>query len=211
MRECIRVYTFGDMEAEPERSWPVRMALEILDEEGFDAVGVRSVAARAGRTPMAVYRHVSDARDLRRRMVRCVFEHWESRVYPVLDEPNPATRLRRYADLYATFAKRHPHRYDVLFVLPHGLGTHRFPSGFRAGPASTFEILTDAVAEAMDAGVVPSGDPVEVGIGYWATAHGLVMLRRSGRFPDPDTFAELYGRALDRLLSAPSGTRELDT
>lgn len=188
------------MKESSSRPWPIRTALEILDAEGFSAVGVRSVAARAGHTPMAVYRHVSDAAELLRRVVRQVFEHWESRVYPLLDEPDPVERLRRYAVVYADYERAHPHRYDVLFVLRHGIGTHRFPDGFRENAASTFRILSDAVAEAMNAGTLERDDPVEFALGCWATAHGLVMLRRSGRFPDAGSFERCYGRAIDRLL-----------
>lgn len=196
-----------------EPSWPVRAALEILDEDGFRAVSVRAVAARAGRTPMAVYRHVEDVDDLSRVVVRQVFEHWESQVYGLLEEGDPVARLERYADLYAAYERDHPRRYDVLFVLRHGMGTHRFPDGFDERAASTFQILRDAVAEALAACVdAPHDDrdPVEVALGLWATAHGLVMLRRSGRFPDEGAFDDFYRRTVARLLENLTGAPRVD-
>lgn len=187
-------------------SWPIECALEILDEEGFDAVTLRAVAARGDRTPMAVYRHLSDVDELLTVMVRRVFEHWESRVYTVTEVTDPVERLRAYAAVYRKYAERFPHRYDLLFVHRHGIGTHRFPDGFRDEPATTFRILRDAVAEAMEAGRLPDDDPVEVALMVWATAHGLVMIRRSGRFAGArDAFVRLYEWSLDRLLGSPAG------
>lgn len=187
-----------------DASWPVRSALEILDEEGFSAVTLRAVAARADRTPMAVYRHVRDVEDLLRLLVRRVFEHWESRVHGLLEESDPLLRLQRYADVYAAYERDHPHRYDVLFVLPHGMGTRRFPDGFEERAASTFAILRDAVAE-VTAEASPDDDPVELALGLWATVHGLVMLRRSGRFPDDRVFEAFYRRTVTRLLGDLAG------
>ncbi|MFW6206715.1 MAG: TetR/AcrR family transcriptional regulator [Gemmatimonadota bacterium] len=192
-----------DVAAQP---WPVRAGLELLDEEGFEAVTVRAVAARAGRTPMAVYRHVEDVDDLLRRVVRLVFEHWESRVYGVLDVADPLRRLERYAHVYLSYAREHPNRYDVLFVLGHGIGTDRFPEGFGDEAASTFRILREAVAEARTS--EPAGEgprdpsPDEVALGLWSTVHGLVMLRRSGRFPDERAFGRVFRGTVSRLLQA---------
>lgn len=185
-------------------SWPVQSALEVLDEEGFSAVTLRAVAARAGHTPMAVYRHVRNVEDLLRRLVRRVFEHWESRVFGLLEENDPLVRLQRYAEVYATYERDHPHRYDVLFVLPHGMGTRRFPDGFEERAASTFALLRDAVAK-VAAEASRDDDPVELGLGLWATVHGLVMLRRSGRFPDDRVFEACYRRTVNRLLGDLAG------
>lgn len=190
--------------AEP---WPVRAALEILDAEGFGAVTVRAVAERGGHTPMAVYRHVEDVEDLLRTVVRRVFEHWESHVYEVLEEPDPLSRLRRYAEIYAAYGNAHPRRYDVLFVLPHGIGTHRFPEGFGERAAGTFRILSDAVADALPAGAAERDDPAVVALRLWATVHGLVMLRRSGRFPDARAFERIYDGTVTHLLASLAGDR----
>lgn len=195
--------TAPDASADP---WPVAAALEIVDESGFEALSVRSVAAHAGYTPMAVYRHVADADELRRRVVRRIFEEWESRVYSVLDAREPMARLWKYARVYREYAVRRPHRYEVLFELGHGLGTHRFPGGFRDSPATTFEVLVDSVGEAMERGELEADDPVEVALLFWSTAHGLVTLRRSGRFDDGAEFGAFYRRSLGRLLRAMGGS-----
>lgn len=183
-------------------SWPVATALRLVDESGFESVTIRSVAARAGYTPMAVYRHVADLDELLRIVVRRIFEDWESRAYTVLDESDPVERLRRAAEVYREYAARYPHRYEILFVLRHGIGTHRFPAGFRETPATTFEILVEAVREGIDQSVLTPDDPVEVALLFWSAAHGLVMLERSGRFEDDAAFARLYARSIDRLLAS---------
>jgi AcrR family transcriptional regulator len=43
----------------------VSAGCELARRDGVEALGVRSVAGSAGVTPMALYRHVTDARDLR--------------------------------------------------------------------------------------------------------------------------------------------------
>lgn len=194
--------TSGETLARKEDAWPVAAALEIVDETGFGDVSVRSVAARAGYTPMAVYRHVSNLDELLRRVVRRVFEDWESRVYGVLEEGTPNGRLWRYAKLYRHYALRHPQRYELLFVLRHGIGTHRLPEEPPEDRATTFHILVETVQDAMDSGILTPDDPVETALLMWSTAHGLVTLRRSGRFQEPEAFARFYDRSMLRLLRA---------
>lgn len=48
-----------------DRSAIVAAGCEVARRDGVDALGVRSVARVAGATPMALYRYVSDAEDLR--------------------------------------------------------------------------------------------------------------------------------------------------
>lgn len=191
-------------------AWPITSGLQIVDESGFESLSLRSVAERAGFTPMAVYRHVDGISDLHRQVVRRIFEDWESRVYPILDEGKAIQRLWRYAQLYLDFALEHPNRYEVLFVLRHGIGTHTFPQGFREAPASTFQLLINAVQEAMADGDLTADDPVEFSLFMWSTALGLIMLERSGRFPDQAHFREFYTRSLERLLGPHSAEERVD-
>lgn len=58
------------MPSEPRRAEPLNRARvlesarELADSEGLDAVSMRSLAARLGVVPMALYKHVSDKDDL---------------------------------------------------------------------------------------------------------------------------------------------------
>ena len=55
----------------------VARALEIGDAEGLEAVSLRRLAADLGVTPMALYRHVKDKRDLINAMTEAVLEGFD--------------------------------------------------------------------------------------------------------------------------------------
>ena len=48
-----------------DRTAVVDAACRLARRDGLDAVGIRAVAGEAGVTPMALYRHIADAADLR--------------------------------------------------------------------------------------------------------------------------------------------------
>lgn len=216
----IRTYTYRRVEcsissrrgllASGSDAWPITSALELVDQSGFESLSLRSVADRAGFTPMAVYRHVEGIEDLQRQVVRRIFEDWESTVYPILEEGEAIQRLWQYADLYLEYALDYPNRYEVLFLLRHGIGTHSFPEGFLEAPASTFQLLIDTVREAMQDGDLSEDDPVEFALFMWSTALGLITLERSGRFPDQAHFRAFYTRSLGRLLGPQRMEEQVD-
>lgn len=199
-----------DQAAPSSTTWPVDAAVAVVRREGFDAVTMRRVGEEAGVTAMALYRHHADKDALVRATVRKIFQVWESRAYGVLEADDPIGRLMVYARVYLRFALEEPNFYDVLFVRPLEAGIHRYPEGFRDRPATTFRILADAVAEAMDSGRMEPGDPVETALGVWAFVHGWVMIYRSGRFPAGiSEFSEVYERAVQRFVGGlQTATRE---
>lgn len=164
--------------------WPVEAALRVVQERGLDELTMRRVAESAGKSPMAAYRHFADKDDLVRSVLREAFRIWESRAYAVLEVPEPEARLEAYARVYLRFALEEPQLYDLLFVRPHRFGIHRFPEGFRERPATTIQILRETVVELRRGQGLADDDPTEVAVGLWALVHGLVMIHRSGRFPD---------------------------
>lgn len=73
-----------------DRSTIVSAGCRLARRDGMQAVGVRSVAGVAGVTPMALYRHVADARDLRDAVLGRLCESLPAR-------PESIDDLRRWA------------------------------------------------------------------------------------------------------------------
>jgi len=67
----IRLYTYR---LGLDRAAILSAGRELARQEGVEAVGVRSVAGAAGATPMALYRYVADAADLRDAVLGLIFE-----------------------------------------------------------------------------------------------------------------------------------------
>lgn len=86
----------------------------IVEEKGLGAVSMRSVAARLGVTPMALYRHVGDKQGLLDGLVERL----------LLSLPLPSRelpwdeRLRRLAAGIRAGARRHPEIFLLLFQRP---------------------------------------------------------------------------------------------
>ena len=57
----------------------------------------------------------------------------------------------------------------------------KYPEDFRAGLSPTLGVAADAVAEAMNAGLLRKDDAWDVAMTLWAHTHGLVALYRAGR------------------------------
>jgi AcrR family transcriptional regulator len=88
--------------------------LALAEEEGLDAVTMRSVAGRLGVTPMALYRYVGDKQGLLDGLVE--------RLLDELPAPDPALewpdRLRAMSRGLREAARRHPEVFLMLFRRP---------------------------------------------------------------------------------------------
>lgn len=156
------------------------VARTILVEEGADAVTMRRVAAAAGVTPMATYKHFPNREALLRTVADAsfleLFGEWGKRV-PAGDIEE---RFNGLLDDFLDFALGSPHLY--LFLLTDRReDARRFPEDFRGGTSPAFGPVADLVEESMRDGFLRPDDPLEVTVTITAHAQGLVQLYLGGR------------------------------
>ncbi len=178
-------------------------ALAVADEQGLDAVTMRTVAARVGVTAMALYPHVRSKEDLLDGLV--------GRLLAELSLPDPgkpwADRLREIARSARETARRHPAVMPLLFARPAVT-----PDAVR---------VVDAIYQALlDAGV-PDGEVARVERLTSTFVLGYAISEASGRFTPGDprerrallAGADLpaHRRLAAKLEAAPSWEAEFET
>ncbi len=155
-------------------------ALRELERKGIENFSLRAVGADAGLSAMAVYRHFKNKDELLRVLGEEAFESWRARALSIR-EPDVRKWLRKVIRAYVEFALDEPARFDACFVLR----THVervYPDDFRAGHSPAVSLSMERIRRAQEAKQLIAGDPLELTMLFWAQAHGLVMLHRSGRF-----------------------------
>jgi AcrR family transcriptional regulator len=181
---------------------PLPPAMAVLLRDGPGALTMRNVAAEAGVTATALYRHYPGKDALVKAVVKATYEIFRRHLITEVEGGDPITWLRIAADRFLRFALDYPNYYRLLFEEPHGFGIDRYPDDFRKGKSPTFRQLRDLVHAAIESGAL-AGKPANAGdiaLTFYAHLHGLIMLRLAGRFPDDAAFQRFYGQSVERLF-----------
>jgi AcrR family transcriptional regulator len=176
-------------------------ALAILIEEGAQAVTMRRVAADAGVTTMATYRHYPNRDALLRTVADTAFAElgrdWGKRSEVVDFE----SRLDGLLDDFLDFALGKPNLYTFLMTERRD-GARRFPEDFRESGSPAFAPVVEAVEQGMREGVLRRDDPLEIALAITTPAEGLVQLYLGGRIGLPESdFRALCKRTTGRILN----------
>jgi AcrR family transcriptional regulator len=147
-------------------------AAELMAEKGdIDAISLRSIAARAGVSPTAVYRHFDDHLDLLTESVRhcwVEFDRAFDRAEAGIDDPYDD--LDAMGRAYIEFALGQPGKYHVLFANKIDLEIDGRSIGLH-----TFDRLVDKVARILDE-QDDERDPWFVAVEVFTWIHGIVDL-----------------------------------
>jgi AcrR family transcriptional regulator len=155
----------------------LRAARELLDERGTDALGVRDIATRAGVAPMGVYKRFGSKNGIVDELYRQGFEELADELEGIQGDDLLAViadGMGRYRD----FALRNPAVYRLMFDAPvpdYTPSAAAMEAGRRA-----FNRLVDAVRLCLAAGIIRTGDAVEIAQRIWASCHGSVSLQLRG-------------------------------
>jgi AcrR family transcriptional regulator len=161
-----RSYHHGDLRAEL-----VRVAGQILDQGGIDALSLREAARRAGVSHSAPYRHFADREALLAEVVGQGF----AQLGAALREAAPAGGSA-VARAYLRFALARPRRYRLMFA------GEAFPA-HRARQAAQAELVLGVLAQS----VPDLGDAEHArraASAAWSLLHGLALLLIDG-YLDP--------------------------
>ncbi len=171
-------------EGERLRAALMEAAAELLLEHGSaDRLSIRSITARAGVSPTALYLHFESKEELVRAVSIAAFQDlWDFlRAAIEANEGDPRAQLEALGVAYVDFAQRRPGHYRILFATPGRLtaagppGTAEDDPGVRA-----LELLLTVTARCLPAGA----DPEPVAKQLWIGVHGFVSLRAA--LPDLD-------------------------
>jgi AcrR family transcriptional regulator len=178
------------------------VARRILIEKGSSEVSMRHVAAAAGVSAMAIYRHFPNREAMLQTVADGTFaemvERWNAR--PRSEAAD--ARLHEILDDQLDFALDQPRLYDYMFTERRDQA-RRFPEDFRARRSPTFTILADAVADGVRQGIFRDTDVWETALMLAALTHGLVQLHNGDRIGMADAdFRALCHTFADRMIDA---------
>lgn len=192
--------------SEPEaglRGRLVDVGVELVAQEGAQALTLREIARRAGVSHGAPRRYFPTHLELLSAIARRGFADLGERATGALGEAeaNPRAQLTALGHVYLEFALGNPGMYELMFrhdLLESG------HLGLRDTSLPLFGVLVDLVGRAR-----PDVDARLVAGALWANLHGVAQLWRWGSLQlatGADDFVPLLRSALDAHLG-PEATR----
>ena len=155
----------------------LRAAVEIAEADGVGAIGLREAARRAGVTHGAPYRHFENQRSLVAAVAEQGFRELMAEVQAAQAAAGTDVLARFHAlgVAYLRFALAHPGQFRVMF----GAEAAAQPA-VRSAEAAVFALAVNEIASAQRQGLIAAGDPQELALLAWSTAHGLAVLMTDG-------------------------------
>ena len=162
-------------------------ALEVVDEEGLEALTMRRLGQELGRDPMSLYRYAENRAALLDGVTEMVLN--ELVIHP--DDPDWKAQLRHIAHDLRNLALQHPNVVSLLVTRP--LST---PLGLR--PLGTLRPLEQILSLLIGAGFSPA-DSLHVYRAYYGFLYGHILNELQEFVVDPDEHEVLLRLGLHRL------------
>jgi AcrR family transcriptional regulator len=152
-------------------------ASQLLEAEGPDALTMRRIAGEVGCSTSVLYTMFGGKSGVAEGLWHEGFE----RLRQALDQAegeDPLGRLAAMGRAYRTNALANRAYYAVMFQRP--IPGFQPSAQAYAESLRPLQLLVDAVADCIDAGVFRAADPTHIAGVLWAAAHGAVSLELAG-------------------------------
>ncbi|MBI5896447.1 MAG: TetR/AcrR family transcriptional regulator [Desulfobacterales bacterium] len=155
-------------------------ALALIMEKGPEALTIREVAARAGVSHAAPYRHFTDKGALMAELAKQGFDLMVAQMrqrmaaYP----DDPLMQLKYCGIGYIEFALAHPAHYKVMFGP--WLDQKHASEALKISSTTSFQTRLDVITACQAKAVMHAGDPMAMALAAWSMVHGFSMLRIDG-------------------------------
>ena len=168
-------------------------AVALLAERDVDGFSLRQVAEVAGYAPPTVYLYFADKDDLLFHAAQAGCATFGAQLAAAATgEPDPVERIRSIGRAYVEFGLAHPVEYRLMFLRRGDMLWRPTPEG--PPIIDGFDVLLEAVRDAIAAGLLPPEPVRELAAWLWSTVHGIVALHLSVPDVDADAARALYER-----------------
>jgi AcrR family transcriptional regulator len=195
-----KAYHHGDL-----RNALLSCALRLIKRKGIGAVSLRIIAAQAGVSASAIYRHFASKEDLLASLAAEGFMSLSSAFTATLAahrDRSPPERLKALGEAYIAFGLDRPEHYQLMFGASVNSRRH---SGLEDAAARSFNQLVEAVAACFE----PNASQrtiLAAALSAWSLVHGYVQLRQDGRLDDlPENLAPTPGEVVAALFAGVTG------
>lgn len=161
-------------------------ALDIIVNEGFDALTMRHLASGIGMTAPNIYNYFSNKDELYITIVIRGFEMLQSELKNAYkDARDDVARVKAMIDAYLRFGIERPRYYDIMFTRPTPKYNDYIGTPFEKLSETEFNISMEIAKLAMKAaGSVLKMDPGDEAvqlrvIHIWSLLHGMISLYNS--------------------------------
>lgn len=185
-------------------------ALDVVAECGLAGLTIKGLAQRVDRSVGAIYRYVPSKDALIAALGARVLDELGNR----LDEtPStaPLEAVREMVDVYCEFAVAEPARFGLIQGLV-GEPRQILEGDEAQAVAESMRALLARVAgrlqAAVECGALAPGDTVARTIQLWAGLHGVLQLRKFGRFDERMVHVDPIARSLAESLLRAWATEE---
>jgi AcrR family transcriptional regulator len=194
-----------ELHKENLRSELITAAHKLVQEEGYDALTIRKLAARVGMAPMSVYSYFKDKQEILYALAEDAFEGLARRIEQNRPD-DPLDALRAVMIEYAAFGLGNPNEYRIVAGTEHMTPPEKLEPGQPDERNPAMELLIGRIEACVKAGKL-RGDPRAIATMMWAIGHGAILLLisfPSYKFGDPQQFVErMYDLALAGFKSGP--------
>lgn len=204
---CTSLSVSSDIARPPRgrtRETLVRVAADLLEEGGLEAVTLREVGRRAGVSRAAPYRHFDSKEGLLAAVcaddLRALRESLEQTVG---EAHTPLVAVQRMLDAFLLRARERPRRYGLLFSSEF---EGRDDPELRDAVTGCLAVFVLAAEAAMQSGELPQQDPRQLAALLISTVHGVAELERSGHLKREKWGTDGSG-VLRQLVAAIASTR----
>lgn len=178
-------------------------ARTLLAETGSaEAVSIRSIATAVGVTAPSIYRHFADKDLLIEAVCADVFADLGAVVEGAIEGiTDPVERLMVIGQTFVRFARGHPEHYRISMMTT----TDSATALDMVLNTSTFTHLASTMAECIEKGISPPGDPVALSLQAWSVVHGIASLQIAKPYlpwGDPDEAVDSLLRVFAAGMSA---------
>jgi AcrR family transcriptional regulator len=191
--------TLSQTQVEDFRDRLIEAATKLFAERGAEAFTMRQLAAELGCSAMTPYRYFKDKDEILAAVRASAFDQFAEVLEAAFAKaPSAAERGVAVGDAYVHFAFEHPEAYRLMFDLSQPDET-LYPDLVRAS-ARARATMTSYVSELVEGGIL-EGDPLTIGLVFWAALHGAVVLQLAGKLADFN-FETIRGEIFRALFMA---------
>ncbi len=149
---------------------------ELFLEQGYERFSLRKVAERIGYSPTTIYLYFRDKDDLLFTVVDEGFVRFGHQLAAAAEsQEDPWERIIALGRAYVTFGLQNPVYYQLMFMQRTDFLTQR-QVGESQPRIASFQVLREAVQQAIDARVLRPGDAQSYSDVLWALVHGITSL-----------------------------------